>query len=136
MGQQRRIKQLWRKLRQVERKIQRAKEIYFAGKYKMSSAVAKELIPDGDKDQIVDLEPIDEYEEINAITKRLMPVLPSFSGKNFDLWKMKMEGLLGSVDLWELVQNGYEDPTKKRRDKLTLYLISSALNNDILSALL
>ena len=65
-----------------------------------------------------------------------MPVLPSFSGKNFDLWKMKMEGLLGSVDLWEFVQNGYEDPTEKRRDKLTLYLVSSALNNGILSALL
>jgi hypothetical protein len=68
--------------------------------------------------------------------KRLMSVLPSFSGNDFDLWKMKMEGLLGSVDLWELFQNGYEDPTEKRRDKLTLYLVSSALNNDILSALL
>ena len=82
----------------------------------------------------MDLEQIDEDEEINAMLKRLIPILPSFSGKNFDLWKMKMEGLLGSVDLWELVQNGYEDPTEKRRDKLTLYLVSSALNNDILSA--
>ena len=65
-----------------------------------------------------------------------MLVLPSFSGKNFDLWKMKMKGLLGSVDLWEFVQNGYEDPTEKRRDKLTLYLVSSTLNNEILSTLL
>jgi hypothetical protein len=64
--------------------------------------------------------------------KRLMPVLPSFSGKDFDLWKMKMEGLLGSVDLWEFVQNGYEFPTEKRRDKLTLYLVISTLNNGIL----
>jgi hypothetical protein len=66
--------------------------------------------------------------------KRLIRVLPSFSGKNFDLWKMKMQGLLGSLDLWEFVKNGYEDPTEKRRDKLTLYLVSSALNNDILSS--
>jgi hypothetical protein len=66
--------------------------------------------------------------------KRLIPVLPSCSGKNFDLWKMKMEGLLGSLDLCEFVQNGYEDLTEERRDKLTLYLVSSALNNDILSA--
>ena len=65
-----------------------------------------------------------------------MSVLPSFLGKNFDLWKMKMKGLLGSVDLWEFVQNGYEDPTEKRRDKLTLYLVSSTLNNGILSPLL
>jgi hypothetical protein len=131
MGHQRRIKQLRRELKHMWRKSQQ-EEIYFAGKYKVS----KEHIPDEDQDQIADLEQIDEDEEINAIMKRLMPVLPSFSGKNFDLWKMKMEGLLGSVDLWELVQNGYEDPTEKRRDKLTLYLVSSTLNNDILSALL
>jgi hypothetical protein len=135
MGHQRRIKQLRRELKHMWRKNQQ-EEIYFAGKYKVSSAVVEELIPDGDQDQIADLEQIDEDEEINAILKRLMPVLPSFSGNNFDLWKMKMEGLLGSVDLWELVQNGYEDPTEKRRDKLTLYLVSSALNNGILSALL
>jgi len=114
---------MWRKNQQ--------EEIYFAGKYKVSSTVAKEP-----QDQITDLEQIDEDEELNAILKRIMPVLPSFSGKNFDLWKMKMEGLLGSVDLWEFVQNGYEDPTEKRRDKLTLYLVSSALNNGIMSALL
>ena len=65
-----------------------------------------------------------------------MPVLPSFSGKKFDLWKMKMEGLLGSVDLWEFVQNSYEDPTEKRKNKITLYLVNSALNNDILSDVL
>jgi hypothetical protein len=135
MGYQRRLKQFWRELRQVGRKNQQ-EEIYFAGKYKVSSAIAEELILDGDKDQIVDLEQIDEDEEINAIMKRLMLVLPSFSGKNFDLWKMKMEGLLGSVDLWEFVQHGYENPTQKRRDKLTLYLVSSSLNNGILSALL
>ena len=135
MGKQRRIKQLRRELKHMWRKNRR-EEIYFAGKYKVSSAVAEEHIPDGDQDQIADLEQIDEDEDLNKILKRLMSVLPSFSDKNFDLWKMKMEGLLGSVDLWELVQNGYENPTEKRRDKLTLYLISSALNNDILSALL
>ena len=102
----------------------------------MFSAVVEELIPYEDKDQIADLEQINEDEEIDEILRMLMPILPSFSGKNFDLWKMKMKGLLGLVDLWEFVQNGYEDPTKKRRDKLTLYLVSSTLNNGILSALL
>ena len=33
-----------------------------------------------------------------------MPVLPSFSSKNFELWAIEMEGLLGSVDLWKFVQ--------------------------------
>ena len=67
------------------RKNQRAEATYFAGKYKVFSAVVKELIPYGDKDQIADLEQINEDEEIDEILKRLMPVLPSFSGKNFDL---------------------------------------------------
>ena len=35
-----------------------------------------------------------------------------------------------------ICSNGYKDPTKKRSDKLTLYLVSSTLNNGILSALL
>ena len=120
----------------MRRKNQRAEATYFASKYKVFSAVVEELIPYEDKDQIADLEKINEDEEIDEILKRLMPVLPSFLGKNFDLWKMKMKGLLGSVDLWEFVQNGYEDPTEKRRDKLTLYIVSSALNNGILSPLL
>jgi hypothetical protein len=66
MGHQRRIKQLRRELKQMRRKNQQ-EEIYFAGKYKVSSAVAEEPIPDGDQDQIADLEQIDEDEEINAI---------------------------------------------------------------------
>ena len=45
---------MWRKNQQ--------EEIYFPGKYKVSPAVAEELIPDGDHDQIVDLEQIDEDE--------------------------------------------------------------------------
>ena len=86
--------------------------------------------------QIADLEQINEDEQIDEILRMLMPILPSFSGKNFGLWKMKMKGLLGSVNLWEFVQNGYEDPTEKRRDKLTLYIVSSTLKNGILSPLL
>ena len=58
----------------------------------MFLAIVEELIPYGDKDQIADLEQINEDEEIDEILKRLMPILPSFSGKNHDLWKMKKKG--------------------------------------------
>ena len=47
MGQQKRLKQLQRELKQMRRKNQQ-EEIYFAGKYKVSLAIAEELIPDGD----------------------------------------------------------------------------------------
>jgi hypothetical protein len=65
-----------------------------------------------------------------------MPVLPSFSGKNFKLWAFKMEGLLGSVDLWKFVQDGLVNSHDKRKDKIALYLISSALDTSILSPIL
>jgi hypothetical protein len=54
MGKQRRVKQLWRELKHMRKNQQQ--EIYFAGKYKVSSTVAEEHIPDGDQDQIADLE--------------------------------------------------------------------------------
>jgi hypothetical protein len=47
MCKKRRIKQLRRELKHMWRKNRR-EEIYFAGKYKVSSTVAEEHIPDGD----------------------------------------------------------------------------------------
>jgi hypothetical protein len=65
-------------------------------------------------------------------------LLPSCGSNIYSLCEKSVRvralNILGSLDLWEFVQNGYEDPIEKRRDKLTLYLVSSALNNDILSA--
>ena len=85
------------------RKNQRAEATYFASNYKVFSVVVEELIPYGDKDSIADMDQINEDEVIDGILKRLMLVLPLFSSKNFDLWKIKMKGLLGSVDFWEFV---------------------------------
>lgn len=78
----------------------------------------------------------EEHEEIGDILKRLMSVMPSFSGKNFKLWAFKMEGLLGSVDLWQFVQDDLVNSHDKRKDKITLYLISSALDTSIFSPIL
>lgn len=47
-----------------------------------------------------------------------------------------MEGLLGSVDLWKYVQNGFVDSHDKRRGALALYLIHSALDESTLSYIL
>lgn len=65
-----------------------------------------------------------------------MPVLPIFSGKNFKLWAFKMEGLLGSVDLWKFVQEAFIYLDDKRRNAITLFLIISALDENILSNIL
>lgn len=78
----------------------------------------------------------EEFTEADIILKRLMPVLPSFSGKNFELWTIKMEGLLGSVDLWKFVQETDMNSENKSRCAIALFLIISALDESILSSIL
>ena len=95
MGQQRRIKQLQREMKQMRRKNQQAESLYFADKYDVLPAEEPILV-----DQNAVLDQInEEHEEICEISKRLIYVLRSFSGKIFKLWTIKMEGLLDSIDL-------------------------------------
>jgi hypothetical protein len=90
-----------------------------------------------DQDQNVKVDQInDDDKEISEILKRLIPLMPSFSGKKINLWTIKMEGLLGSVDLWKFVQNGLVNSHDKRKDKISLYLISSTLDTSIMSPIL
>ena len=37
--------------------------------------------------------------------------LPQFNGKNYDYWAITMRALFSSQDLWELVEDGFEEPT-------------------------
>ena len=36
--------------------------------------------------------------------------LPQFNGKNYDYWAITMRALFASQDLWELVEDGFEEP--------------------------
>ena len=36
--------------------------------------------------------------------------LPQFNGKNYDYWATTMKALLASQDLWEFVEDGFEEP--------------------------
>lgn len=65
-----------------------------------------------------------------------MPVLPIFSGKNFKLWAIKMEGLFGSVNLWQFVQGISINANDKSKGAVALFLIISALDENILSNIL
>jgi hypothetical protein len=121
MGQQRKLKQFRRELKQFRRKNQRTKASYFTEQYGVSPVAAEEPMLE---DHNAELDQInEESEEIDEILKILIPVLPSFSGKNFKLWAIKMEGLLGSVDLWHYVQDGFVNSHDKRRGAIALYLI-------------
>ena len=36
--------------------------------------------------------------------------LPQFNGKNYDYWAITMRAMFASQDLWELVEDGFEEP--------------------------
>ena len=39
---------------------------------------------------------------------------PQFNGKNYDYWAIKMIALFESEDLWELVEDGLEEPADEQ----------------------
>ncbi|ONI29883.1 hypothetical protein PRUPE_1G219500 [Prunus persica] len=49
--------------------------------------------------------------------QNLMPIL---DGKNYEYWSLQMKTLFISQDLWDLVEDGYEEPEKTLTGKATL----------------
>ena len=39
------------------------------------------------------------------------PQIPEFNGKNYDYWAITMKALFSSQDIWDLVENGFQEPT-------------------------
>ncbi|XP_074310475.1 uncharacterized protein LOC141646503 [Silene latifolia] len=69
--------------------------------------------------------------------------LPIFKGVNYQFWELKMKTLFRSQELWELVENGFEDtkPTepdaalkeKRKKDAKALFIIQQALEEEFFS---
>jgi hypothetical protein len=36
--------------------------------------------------------------------------VPIFSGENYEFWRIKMKTLFVSIDLWDIVESGYQMP--------------------------
>ncbi|XP_016648302.1 PREDICTED: uncharacterized protein LOC107880722 [Prunus mume] len=45
---------------------------------------------------------------------------PIFNGSNYDFWRIKMCTIFKSHKLWDMVENGYEQPTVKKEEGETL----------------
>ncbi|KAH8962822.1 hypothetical protein BDL97_05G121000 [Sphagnum fallax] len=45
-------------------------------------------------------------------------VIDKFNGENFSLWKFKMEMVLASMDLWEIVEGSEEAPPSNADPKI------------------
>ena len=77
--------------------------------------------------------------------------LPQFNGKNYDYWEITMRALLTSQDLWELVEDGFEEPedgqafnaltqtqkyflkSNRKRDSKTLFYLYQVVHESIFS---
>ncbi|XP_074299976.1 uncharacterized protein LOC141631169 [Silene latifolia] len=69
--------------------------------------------------------------------------LPIFKGVNYQFRELKMKTLFGSQELWELVENGFEDTKpeepdatlkeKRKKDAKALFIIQQALEEEFFS---
>ena len=72
--------------------------------------------------------------------------IPLFEGENYDFWCMKMKTLFMSQDVWDLVENGFDEPENvitltqlekdqlkelKKMDAKTLLFIQQSVGNNI-----
>jgi hypothetical protein len=51
--------------------------------------------------------------KFGVINNSYLPPPPSFSGKNYDFWAIKMRTRLHTEDLWDIVLNGFEEPSNQ-----------------------
>ncbi|XP_073109561.1 uncharacterized protein [Elaeis guineensis] len=69
----------------------------------------------------------------------LQPSFPRLTKTNYENWCLQMKALLGSQDLWDLVEEGYQEPREgealtnqqresRRRDKKILYFIYQSID--------
>ncbi|KAE8707740.1 TMV resistance protein N-like [Hibiscus syriacus] len=74
--------------------------------------------------------------------------VPTVNNNNYDNWSIKMKALIGSQDVWDIIEKGYNEPAdddsfatlipdqkttlkdSRKRDKKALYLIYQALDDD------
>ena len=61
------------------------------------------------------------------------PTLPIFKGENYGFWSIKMRTLFKSQDLWDLVENGYQEQDEearlkenKKKDSKALFFYSAS----------
>ena len=45
-----------------------------------------------------------------SITNLTNPQIPQFNGKNYDYWAITMKALFSSQDIWDLMENGFQEP--------------------------
>ncbi|CAO2813622.1 unnamed protein product [Amaranthus hypochondriacus] len=47
------------------------------------------------------------------------PILPKFSGKNYEHWNVQMKVIFKYNDVWEIVEKGHIEPTEQEEATMT-----------------
>ena len=50
------------------------------------------------------------------------PQIPQLNGKNYDYWAITMRALFASQDIWEMVEQGFQEPI----DEIALAALTAA----------
>lgn len=76
------------------------------------------------------------------------PFIPIFDEENYDYWSIKMKTLFISQEMWDLLENGYEQPANptnhqkeqlkdyKKRDAKALLFIQQAVSDKLFSRII
>ncbi|XP_037492803.1 uncharacterized protein LOC105643764 [Jatropha curcas] len=80
---------------------------------------------------------------VNGTATSTQPLIPLFKGESYEFWALKMRTMFISQELWELVENGYEDPDdeqneqklreNKKKDAKALFFLQQAVSDEIFS---
>lgn len=52
-------------------------------------------------------------------TKLTNPQIPQFNGKNYGYWAITMKAQFSSQDIWDLVENGFQEPGNSTNNALS-----------------
>ena len=50
-------------------------------------------------------------------TSNFQPQIPSFNGKDYDMWAIKMETMLKAHDVWDHVKYGFAEPQDEAEER-------------------
>lgn len=71
----------------------------------------------------------------------IQPLIPVFSGEGYEFWSIRIKTILRSQDLWELVENGFNETDEnqarlrenRKKDAKTLAILQQAVHDNLFS---
>ena len=77
----------------------------------------------------------------NDLSTTSQPLIPVFDGDKYQFWSIKMKTLFKSQDLWDLIEDGYDEKEKdeqklkenKKKDAKALFFLQQSVSDSLFS---